>query len=439
MDSDIEFFDACETIEQLTLTVPENPEPLYFFHSNPTHQSVLPEKSEFLSQFKTDESMPEKKTTLFSWTTKNLTKKKNKDIKEFSGLEVVQEMKLPEGHKRNWVLRFSPDSNYLALAGESPVILLFPISRRNSEKSPSLIEGPLGYTGHSQSIISINWDNSSEFFLSCSVDCLVLLWKIGQTIPVNQFIHSNIVTCIGFHPVHQDIFYTGSLDKIINIWSIPQNKIENTYQTQGLVTAGTYSPNGLHLAMGMSNGECVIYEVHNTVLTFLTQIHCKNRNGFKSSGKKVTGIEFQDDQYLLVTTNDSRIRLYNLIDFRILQKYKGGVCEQYPIKATFSHNFMHVIRGSENGKIFIWNTFKSEKKRRWTIGRNNEKNNSFEWLVLTKEKCSSEAIFAPDTVLKKVQSDYILSGSEIIISHIVVTAAGNCLYVLYNQFKNVPW
>ena len=42
-------------------------------------------------------------------------------------------------------------------------------------------------------------------------------------------------------------------------------------------------------------------------------------------------------------------------------------------------------------------------------------------------------------LIAKVQNDYIESGSEIIISHIVITSSGGRLYVLYNQFKNVPW
>ena len=440
MDSDIEFFDAYETIEQLSMSVRlDSSEHINIFNTDPRYNRGEGDRSQFLSEFKTDSSMPAKKTTLFSWTTKNLTKKSNKDIKEFSGLEIIQQINLSEDHQRNWVLSFSPDCSSLALAGESPSILIFPVSKHNSERNTDLLGPSVYYTGHSQSVISINWDSASQCFLSCSVDFMVLLWKIGHTIPVNQFIHSNIVTCLGFSPADSDIFYTASLGKIINLWSVSENKVKNTYQTQGLLTAGTYSPNGLLLALGMSNGECVIYETHNIVLTFLTQIHCKNRKGFKSSGKKVTGIEFQDDQYLLVSTNDSRIRLYSLMDFRILQKYKGGKCEDYPIHATFSHNFIHVIRGSEDGKIYIWNTFKAQIKKRWMFKGSNEKNGSIEYFCLVNGKSSSSAIFAPGNVIRRVQNDYISSGSEVIISHIIIVSVGGSLFVLYNQFKNIPW
>ena len=440
MENTDEFYDTYETYEQLSSSIlMECPEQSRMFYSQ---QSVIKEdhkKSEDFSEYKTDVCLPTNKLTLFSWTTKNLTKKTNKDIKEFSGLEIIQEISLEHEFTKNWVLKFSPDSNFLALGGESPIILMFKLSKKCTERNSDMLEKPINYIGHNQSIINIAWQSDSELFLSCSADCLVLLWKIGNTIPIQQFIHNNIVTCIGFYPNDPNIFYSGSLDKKVCLWSITENKIENTYQIQGLITAGSYSPNGLLLALGMSNGGCIIYEVHQIVLIYLTQIDCRNRTGFKSSGKKITGIEFHDDQYLLIGTNDSRIRLYNLNDFRLLQKYKGGICEDLPIRCTFSHNFSHVIRGSEDGNVFIWNTFKVEKQKRWSLRRSNEKNNSCEFFKLNKFKGNSDAIFAPSMLIAKVQNDYIESGSEIIISHIVITSSGGRLYVLYNQFKNVPW
>ena len=439
MDNNEEFYDTFETYEQLNLSIiMDDPDIIRNFHSEQSHTQEDNEKIEEISKYKTDCYLPINKTTLFSWTTKNLTKKTNKDIKEFSGLEVIQEIILEKEHNRNWVLKFSPDCNYLALAGESPIILMFHIYKKCSERNPDILEMPIQYSGHNQSIINIVWEFDSQSFLSCSADCLVLLWRTGHTIPIKQFIHCNIVTCIGFYPIDSNIFFTGCLDKKVCLWSINEEKIDNTYQVQGLITAGSYSPNGLLLALGMSNGGCIFYEVHHNVLTYLTQIHCKNRTGFKSSGKKVTGIEYQDDQYVLISTNDSRIRLYNLTDFRIIQKYKGGISEQYPIRCTFSHNFIHIIRGSEDGKVFVWNTFKAETKKKW-IRRPDEKNNSCEYFKLNKSKGNSDAVFAPSNIIARVQRDYIDGGSEVIISHIIISSVAGRLYVLYNQFKNVPW
>mmetsp|Transcript_22521 Transcript_22521/g.22252 ORF Transcript_22521/g.22252 Transcript_22521/m.22252 type:complete len:106 (+) Transcript_22521:825-1142(+) len=105
----------------------------------------------------------------------------------------------------------------------------------------------------------------------------------------------------------------------------------------------------------------MIYETNfqEMKLSFLTQIQCKNRKGRKKAGRKITGFDFLDDQQFIVSTNDSRVRLYSLEDFNVKQKYKGCKNEKFPIKASFSHNNMHLISGSENGKVCIWNTFSS--------------------------------------------------------------------------------
>jgi hypothetical protein len=47
------------------------------------------------------------------------------------------------------------------------------------------------------------------------------------------------------------------------------------------------------------------------------------------------------------------MRLFSLQDYSLKQKYKGLSNEESPIKSTFSHNFMHVISGSDSGDVFI--------------------------------------------------------------------------------------
>lgn len=438
MENNEEFFDAFETIEQLTKSFQLDPdeEKVVFFTDRPK-QRKLSQGFQDLSEYKTDSVLPSQKTELFSWTTLNIVKKHDKDIKEFSGLDIVQEVQIK--NQKNWVMKFSPDSKYLVMAGESQVIQLFKVCVKVTEKALALVGEPEDYCGHEQSVIEVEWDENSEYFLSCGVDCLVLLWRVGQSFPCKQFLHDHIVTCIGFSPKNCSLFFTGSLSKKLMFWALPDGNVENMYQVQGLITSAKFSPDGNILALGLSSGECILYEVHNAVITHLTQLHCKNRQGFKSNGKKVTSISFQDDQYILICTNDSRIRLFDLQTFTLLQKYKGGKCEQYPIGSSFSHNFIHIIRGSEEGPVFIWNTFKTESKSRWRLRTSNNKNSSYEYFTLTKNKSCSNAIFSTPDIIKKVQNDLVFDGSEIIVSHIVLVSCNGKLCILYNQFKNVPW
>ena len=54
-------------------------------------------------------------------------------------------------------------------------------------------------------------------------------------------------------------------------------------------------------------------------------------------GRKVTGLEFVNNSgnQLLVTTNDSRIRLINMEDFSMSFKYKGLANKSCQIRASF--------------------------------------------------------------------------------------------------------
>lgn len=64
---------------------------------------------------------------------------------------------------------------------------------------------------------------------------------------------------------------------------------------------------------------------------------------------------------ILVTSNDSRIRLYILRDLTLSCKYKGYLNVSSQIKASFSHDGKFIIAGSENQCIYVWNTYHDYK------------------------------------------------------------------------------
>jgi hypothetical protein len=72
----------------------------------------------------------------------------------------------------------------------------------------------------------------------------------------------------------------------------------------------------------------------------------------------VTGLQYSSDgKKLLITTNDSRLRLYDMDDFTVISKYKGLVNEDLQIKARFTQDQTQIIAGSENSNVYIWFAF----------------------------------------------------------------------------------
>lgn len=57
-------------------------------------------------------------------------------------------------------------------------------------------------------------------------------------------IFSDSVTCIQFNPVDEKYFISGSLDKKVRIWSIPDRQIVDWNDLHEIVTAVCYTPNG---------------------------------------------------------------------------------------------------------------------------------------------------------------------------------------------------
>lgn len=92
-----------------------------------------------------------------------------------------------------------------------------------------------------------------------------------------------------------------------------------------LITAANFCQNGKFAVVGSYDGRCIFYNTDQ--LRYHTQIHVRSTRGKNSRGRKISGIEPMPtgEDKILVTSNDSRIRLYDLIDLNVSCKYKGTV------------------------------------------------------------------------------------------------------------------
>lgn len=210
------------------------------------------------------------------------------------------------------------------------------------------------YSGHKADVIDLSW-SKANFLLSASIDKTVRLWHVSRQKCLCVFQHSDFVTAVAFHPVEDRYFLSGSFDKKLRIWNIPEHRVVEWAQTANIITAAGFSPDGRLAVAGLYNGQCVFYQAEG--LKYSTQVECRNRQGKNRKGKKVTGIQFSPDgKHLLVTTNDSRIRLFDMDDYSMASKFKGLANDELQIKASFSPDGSHIICGSENQQVYVWRT-----------------------------------------------------------------------------------
>jgi len=199
------------------------------------------------------------------------------------------------------------------------------------------------------------------------MDKTVRLWHASRPECLCCFQHSDFVTSIQFHPKDDRFFLAGSLDTKLRLWSIPDKSVAYVTTVPDMITAVGFTPDGQYSMAGCLNGLLNIYDTEG--LTMSGQIHARSARGRNSKGNKITGIDTmmvpQDDPdgdiKLLVTTNDSRIRLYDFHERTMEAKFRGNenTCSQ--IRATFTDDGKHVICGSEDRKAYVWSIDPAEK------------------------------------------------------------------------------
>ncbi|CZS97259.1 related to WD repeat-containing protein 44 [Rhynchosporium graminicola] len=336
----------------------------------------------------------------------------NKKVREFDRMFLAQELsgtrhalsdekvpglaatasELPNPHKilkstktgAVWATEFSKCGKYLAAAGQDQVVRIWavittPDERRSHEYEEELKSSTSGaarlsapvfrstpireFEGHTGDVLDLSW-SKNNFLLSSSMDKTVRLWHISRQECLCTFKHKDFVTSIAFHPRDDRFFLAGSLDSILRLWSIPDKSVSFWKQLPDLITAVAFTPDGKTAIAGVLSGLCMFYETAG--LNPQGQIHVRSSRGKNAKGSKITGIRtttyppngLAGEVKVLVTSNDSRVRLYNLKDKSLEMKFRGheNTCSQ--INASFSDDASYVICGSEDRKSYIWNTGK---------------------------------------------------------------------------------
>ncbi|OQD81478.1 hypothetical protein PENANT_c027G10912 [Penicillium antarcticum] len=280
-----------------------------------------------------------------------------------------------------WALVFSKDGKYLAAAGQDRKVRVWavistPEERKDANgeeaktpvdahdtpklKAPVFQPTPIQvYEGHKGSILDLSW-SKNNFLLSSSMDKTVRLWHISRPECLCCFQHSDFVTSIQFHPRDDRFFLAGSLDTKLRLWSIPDKSVAFVTAVPDMITAVAFTPDGKYSIAGCLNGMLNIYDTEG--LKVSAQIHVRSARGRNAKGSKITGIDtmivpegdHQGETKILVTSNDSRIRMYDF-NARILEaKFRGNenTCSQ--IRATFTDDGKHIICGSEDRRTYVW-------------------------------------------------------------------------------------
>jgi len=257
------------------------------------------------------------------------------------------------------------------------------------------------YVGHTSDVLDLAW-SKNYFTLSSSMDKTCRLWHISQKECLCCFQHIDFVTAIAFHPKDDRYFLSGSLDSKLRLWNIPEKKVAlwnevghdsgSNDSRESIITSVAFCENGKYACCGTYDGRCLFYSTEQ--MKYYTQIHV--RGSRKNRGFKITGVEpLPSEHKVLITSNDSRIRLYDLRDLTLSCKYKGYVNTGSQIKATFSHDHKYIIAGSEDKSFYIWPTHLPQDHVQKMTSLRRDRNIMWESVRASDTEVVTCAIFAP--------------------------------------------
>ena len=77
--------------------------------------------------------------------------------------------------------------------------------------------------------------------------------------------------------------------------------------------------------------------------------------------RKITDMKFLTKTQLLVTTNDNRIRILNVNNGDVIQKFRGHQNTEGMLKSDYCENYELIISPSEDKYVYLWNIKKKKK------------------------------------------------------------------------------
>ncbi|KAJ1814109.1 hypothetical protein LPJ75_002910, partial [Coemansia sp. RSA 2598] len=212
------------------------------------------------------------------------------------------------------------------------------------------------YVGHTSDVLSLSWSKNG-FLLSASADRTVRLWHPHRPECLCTFRHRDIVTSVAFSPRDDRLFVSGSLDCRLRLWDIPARGVRHwTGLPDGqMVTAvGFTSARGDLIVAGTYRGMCVFYSTQD--LSVQGRMHARSSRGRNAQGSKITGFAYAPtaEPRLLVSSNDSRLRMFLPTQRTLGRKYKGHANASSQAYARMSADARYIVSGSEDHNVYVW-------------------------------------------------------------------------------------
>ncbi|ORY79003.1 WD40-repeat-containing domain protein [Protomyces lactucae-debilis] len=198
--------------------------------------------------------------------------------------------------------------------------------------------------GYEVADVAINADSSQ--FASCGGDKLLFYWDVRTGVTIRRYAgHYQRLNAVCF-AAEGTVLVSGSFDATVRLWdtrSQSQAPIQVLQEAKDSVSAVCAYEHTV--VTGSLDGKIRTYDLRQGQLS--TDVLAQPINSIELS---------QDGELMLVSTLDSKIRLFDRNNGGLLQQMQGHTCQRYRVPACFGYDERSVLSGSEDGHIWAWET-----------------------------------------------------------------------------------
>eukprot|EP00158_Paraphelidium_tribonemae_P009619 Partr_v1_DN28910_c0_g1_i2_m25422 putative wd repeat len=204
------------------------------------------------------------------------------------------------------------------------------------------------YGGHSREIHGLAIAHDNSLMASCGADRGVFLWDVTASKPYRRLQgHFQRVNCVDFGRDSTAVLVSGSFDATVRLWDARVQGSETRTAIQVLDDAKDSVT-----SVQLDEYEIMASSIDGSVRRYDIRV---GRVTCDSLGLPITDASYSKDRNcVLVSTLDDKLRLLDSESGEILSEYGGHQNSKYRIENTFSHTDAHVISGSEDGCIYVW-------------------------------------------------------------------------------------
>ena len=206
----------------------------------------------------------------------------------------------------------------------------------------------------------ISFSPDSRFLAAAGNGGMVTIWDVATRTPIKPIqASSNRIDAIAFHPSGKEIAVVssvtfGSTQGTISLLEVPSGQVKRPIRSGTIVFSIAYSPDGRWLAAGM---------VGVTAPHFIRVLDA-------SSGERVSPdlmghllpvftLAFSPDSRWLVSGGDTTVKLWDVSTWRLEQDLSG---HSMSVKSVgFTQDGRRVISAGEDREVKIWDPFKARE------------------------------------------------------------------------------